>query len=228
MYHHRPGPDPQSGISREGLAVNATQTSPAKRKYTPRAASKFTCGWCSEPFLSSGANAKFCSPSCKDKNRYATSRDSRLAAVQKYRAENALEVRRRARAKYWADQEKAAAQNRGSYMRNRESRIAYAIKYQQENPEVVALTRAMRKAREAFKITRRDHRRLLERYRHSCAYCGIRLAAWGREHANSLQWDHVLPLSRGGRDSVGNLLPVCRKCNGSKSSKLLIAWKQKP
>lgn len=206
--------------------MNATQVSRVKRKYTPRLPVSYICGWCDKQFLSSGPNSKFCSTSCREKNRYAENRDSRLASVQKYRAENALEVKRRARARYWADPEKVAAQNRESYKRHRASRIAAAIEYQRENPEVVALTRAMRKAQEAFKITRRDHRRLLERYRHSCAYCGVRLAAWGREHDNSLQWDHVLPLSRGGRDSVGNLLPVCRKCNYSKSSKLLVAWKR--
>ena len=183
--------------------MNATQVSRVKRKYTPRLPVSYTCGWCENQFLSSGTNSKFCSSSCRDKNRYSSNRESRLASVREYRKEG-----------------------RASYLRHRDKRIEEAVRYQRENPEVVALTRARRRARESFKITRRDHRRLLERYRHSCAYCGIGLAPWGREVPNSLQWDHVLPLAKGGRDSVGNILPTCRSCNSAKSAKLLASWKR--
>ena len=206
--------------------MNATQVSRVKRKYTPRLPVSYTCGWCENQFLSSGTNSKFCSSSCRDKNRYSSNRESRLASVREYRKENAVDIRRRAKARYRADTEKMAAQGRASYLRHRDKRIEEAVRYQRENPEVVALTRARRRARESFKITRRDHRRLLERYRHSCAYCGIGLAPWGREFPNSLQWDHVLPLAKGGRDSVGNILPTCRSCNSAKSAKLLVSWKR--
>lgn len=164
--------------------------------------------------------------SCKDKQRYADNRESRLAAVHKYREDNALEISKRAKARYRADPEKRSQFNRESYLRHREKRIAEAVRYQTDNPQVVALTRARRKAVEAFRITQRDHRRLLERYRHSCAYCEVRLTKWGRDLPTSLQWDHVLPMAKGGRDSVGNLLPACRQCNGAKSAKLLILWKR--
>ena len=39
-----------------------------------------------------------------------------------------------------------------------------------------------------------------------CAYCG----------AMATQVDHVLPLSRGGTDDRGNLVPACRFCNMEK------------
>jgi 5-methylcytosine-specific restriction endonuclease McrA len=43
-----------------------------------------------------------------------------------------------------------------------------------------------------------------------CAYCGELDAA--------LQKDCVLPLSRGGRYTVENVVPACRSCNASKSN----------
>jgi len=37
--------------------------------------------------------------------------------------------------------------------------------------------------------------------------------------------DHIIPISKGGRHSVGNIQPMCRKCNGSKGSKLNFEWR---
>ena len=49
-----------------------------------------------------------------------------------------------------------------------------------------------------------------------CAYCG---AADG-----ALQKDCVLPLSRGGRYTVTNVVPACRSCNASKCNEEVTHW----
>jgi 5-methylcytosine-specific restriction endonuclease McrA len=49
-----------------------------------------------------------------------------------------------------------------------------------------------------------------------CAYCGDAGAA--------LQKDCVLPLSRGGRYTVENVVPACRSCNASKSNDEVTGW----
>lgn len=49
-----------------------------------------------------------------------------------------------------------------------------------------------------------------------CAYCG---AAVG-----GLQKDCVLPLSRGGRYTVENVVPACRSCNASKGNEEVTHW----
>ena len=51
-----------------------------------------------------------------------------------------------------------------------------------------------------------------------CAYCGI------SGDTQKLSLDHIIPKKLGGEDSGENLLPVCRSCNSSKSSKDLIEW----
>lgn len=50
----------------------------------------------------------------------------------------------------------------------------------------------------------------------SCAYCG------GTE--GSFQRDCVLPLSRGGRYTVENVVPACRSCNASKGNEEVTHW----
>ncbi len=49
-----------------------------------------------------------------------------------------------------------------------------------------------------------------------CAYCG----ATGRP----LQRDCVLPISRGGRYTVDNVVPACGPCNASKCNDEVTAW----
>ena len=49
-----------------------------------------------------------------------------------------------------------------------------------------------------------------------CAYCGAADAV--------LQKDCVLPISRGGRYTVTNVVPACRSCNTSKCNDEVTAW----
>ena len=49
-----------------------------------------------------------------------------------------------------------------------------------------------------------------------CAYCGAAGAA--------LQRDCVLPISRGGRYTVTNVVPACRSCNASKCNQEVTTW----
>ena len=49
-----------------------------------------------------------------------------------------------------------------------------------------------------------------------CAYCGA--------SNTRLQRDCVLALSRGGRYTLGNVVPVCRSCNTSKCNAEVTGW----
>jgi len=52
-----------------------------------------------------------------------------------------------------------------------------------------------------------------------CAYCGAPASA-----AASLQRDCVLPISRGGRYTLENVVPACRSCNASKCNEEVTHW----
>ncbi|BDV31625.1 HNH endonuclease [Microbacterium terricola] len=49
-----------------------------------------------------------------------------------------------------------------------------------------------------------------------CAYCG--------DEAAALQKDCVLPISRGGRYTLENVVPACRSCNASKCNDEVTSW----
>lgn len=49
-----------------------------------------------------------------------------------------------------------------------------------------------------------------------CAYCG--------RTGTALQRDCVLPISRGGRYTVTNVVPACRSCNASKCNQEVTTW----
>ena len=46
-----------------------------------------------------------------------------------------------------------------------------------------------------------------------CYYCGDQFVA------KELTMDHVLPLSRGGRSTKGNIVASCKKCNTEKKDR---------
>lgn len=48
-----------------------------------------------------------------------------------------------------------------------------------------------------------------------CAYCGT---------TGPMQRDCVLPISRGGRYTVANVVPACRSCNTSKCNAEVTTW----
>jgi 5-methylcytosine-specific restriction endonuclease McrA len=49
-----------------------------------------------------------------------------------------------------------------------------------------------------------------------CAYCG--------KAGDPLQRDCVLPISRGGRYTIDNIVPACRSCNASKCNDEVTGW----
>lgn len=50
----------------------------------------------------------------------------------------------------------------------------------------------------------------------ACAYCGTTEVP--------LQRDCVLPISRGGRYTLANVVPACRSCNASKCNDEVTSW----
>lgn len=76
-----------------------------------------------------------------------------------------------------------------------------------ERPSVILLTRYVRiPSGRAVPVSRRG---VLRRDNHRCAYCG---------HSASTI-DHVLPRSRGGKDSWENLVACCLRCNNEKGDR---------
>lgn len=107
------------------------------------------------------------------------------------------------------------------YLNEREQRLQSVSRYQRENPHVPKRAKRKRKALIAgagvFVVSSRDWLRLVRRYDGRCFYC----KADGR-----MSMDHVIPISRGGRHSIGNLVPACVTCNSSKRNRTITEWKR--
>jgi len=51
-----------------------------------------------------------------------------------------------------------------------------------------------------------------------CHYCGRPTSP------KKLTMDHVVPISRGGKSTKGNLVPCCKACNSAKKQLLPMEW----
>jgi len=97
--------------------------------------------------------------------------------------------------------------------RNRAKKRESFTKWQKANPEKAREINHLRRVRikgQKFYIRKKELQRL---YRQPCFLC---------HSLDKITMDHIIPLSLGGRHSIGNLMPLCQTCNSRKSNKLLV------
>jgi 5-methylcytosine-specific restriction endonuclease McrA len=140
---------------------------------------------------------------------------NRVGARRKYQEEHKEEISEYK--KGWAadHEEKVAASKLAYYEREREEVIARSKKWAESNPEKVRQAKAnnrrkRRAARHASPgiFTAEEFEALCESYGNRCLACGETKAA--------LEADHVVPLTKGGSDSISNIQPLCGSCNRKK------------
>jgi 5-methylcytosine-specific restriction endonuclease McrA len=64
--------------------------------------------------------------------------------------------------------------------------------------------------------TIREFRQLQAKHGGLCAYC--------KQRPGNTR-DHIIPLSRGGTDFIGNILPACQSCNSAKRQRTITEWR---
>lgn len=129
--------------------------------------------------------------------------------------------------------QRANRDRKRAYDLERRTRLAAELRkarrqWERANPDKVReLAKQSARARRARKlgldsrkITPREMRRLLARHNNRCAGCDAQFT-----DTNPLEWDHIIPISRGGRHAIGNFWPLCRRCNRNKSAKLVVEWR---
>jgi hypothetical protein len=90
--------------------------------------------------------------------------------------------------------------------------IEYAKQHRAEAKNRVAKRRAELKSNGVFLITAKEVAQL---YIKPCFYCGSH---------DQIELDHVIPISRSGTHSIGNLVAACRLCNRAKSNLFVMEW----
>ena len=106
------------------------------------------------------------------------------------------------------------------YEKNAERQVERALKWQRDNPEKsranVRNRNALRKSAHG-KHTAAEVLAMLEKQKWKCVGCGASIKT--KRHI-----DHIIPLSRGGRNDISNLQGLCVRCNCSKSAKMPEDW----
>ena len=84
------------------------------------------------------------------------------------------------------------------------------------NLEEADLKRERRKARE-LRESQWWKRRVAKG---KCHYCG------NETPPKALTMDHIVPISRGGKSTRGNVVPCCKTCNNAKKQLLPMEWEE--
>lgn len=150
------------------------------------------------------------------------------ARSRDYYHENKQSQRQRNRKWALSNKEKRKAIDASFRRNNRERQRLRALDYRKRNPTkrikwaranpsrqaaIYAKRSFAKRGGVVYKVTLKELQNL---YLSQCTYCNARA-----EHI-----DHVVPLSRGGQHSIGNLTGSCASCNLSKGSKFIMEWKR--
>jgi 5-methylcytosine-specific restriction endonuclease McrA len=139
----------------------------------------------------------------------------RVEARRKYQEEHKERITEYKKAWTRANGARTISYKRAYYEQNYEEVIARSTEWAGNNPERVkqfkaANGRKRRAARHAScgNFTTKQFEESCERYGNKCLSCGSTGVV--------LEADHVIPLTRGGSDDIGNIQPLCGTCNRSK------------
>jgi len=183
------------------LKTGEKQRAKRRAQYADKKAQQPTvyipCQICGTEIIRKTVRTKWCSESCRAKARHAADPDRARRSIAKWRAANPEKAREAL--------ERWRSENR--------DRVRAHSRQASKN-------RRLWKEGSGEGISAKAWLRLIRRFQWRCAYCGESPPETG-----ALQPDHVVPLSRGGAHSEGNILPVCPRCNKIKSDRLIVEVK---
>lgn len=140
----------------------------------------------------------------------------RLRSKKYYRKERRLRIsqqRARRRRYYWKNRDRINSTRRKRRVANLDHfRERDRKRYSEHRLKRIVQQRntQARRAGAPGEITPDQWRRLLRAYKFRCFYCGAKLLPANRT------LDHKLPISRGGSNTIDNVVPACRPCNNRK------------
>lgn len=153
-----------------------------------------------------------------DQDRYVKLKDLKVIQNKKYREANKDKV-----SLYYAkwrtkNKERILLNERKNYLANKERYDSYRAEWRKENRLKWNSYRRARDVRKKqngiFLILNKEFKKLNNQL---CFYCGSN---------QNLTIDHIIPVARGGRHSIGNILVACKTCNSQKGSKTIQEWRK--
>lgn len=157
-----------------------------------------------------------------DQKRWAENPDRRLrhaAAVRKSQTEFREEYRARHKAWREANPDKVRTLWQKNYAKNGQRHLEKNAKWRAKNPDICRAYRRDRRALESANgghVSAEDFRAIAGSQAGKCFYCCA---------ADIQEFDHFIPLKRGGKHEAANLRGSCLPCNRSKSVKMPWEWR---
>lgn len=144
----------------------------------------------------------------KKRARWLENREYNLKKLQEYHKEN----KEKEKLYRIENKEKLSLISRAWAALNSARRNDTLKKWRRANPDKVSVQKQNRRTREAGNvISNKEWEEVLEKYGNRCLCCG-------RSDVR-ITMDHVLPLSKGGTNTIDNVQPLCFSCNSRKSVK---------
>lgn len=159
-------------------------------------------------------------PEEKNRERQRRYREKNREAINERRRRRRLEKPDEDRNYYIAHSEKIKARSSKYQREHPERRRVIQQTYRDRHREKTRQywrTRHARKKHIESTLTAKQVQELYARQRGKCYYCGKKV---GKKY----HVDHVVPLSRGGADTMDNAAIACPHCNVVKSDKLPHEW----
>ena len=149
----------------------------------------------------------------QSKNYYHANKDASAHRNREWTVNN-RDKRRALDARFRANNRSAQSERAKDYRkRNPEVRKNWSIRNPDRQAAIYVKRSFAKRGGIRYSISIQE---LAKLYAKLCAYCG----------APSEHIDHIIPLSRGGRHSIGNLTGACKSCNLSKGAKFITEWKR--
>lgn len=195
----------------------------ARRRARRRVGKSLRCDYCGASLPArKRSDTRWCNRTCAHKGDYVLNTDRYKMAARQWGQANREAMNAHRRAYYRRNRKRVLARAAATIEQRRPYMRAYGRRWRAENPERTRNYKHARRMREygnpgSIGVPLREWLRLVNRHGGRCAYCGLR--------PEVLHMDHVVPLARGGRHAIGNVLPACPPCNQTKASRLLVEWR---
>lgn len=149
----------------------------------------------------------------KKKRWYWRHRNTRLKKSKEYRAKNRKLISERVRKRRLSNRDKINARKRQIYSENKKELNEIQRQQYAKNPEKRKSHNNNWKSRRLGNggtYTADDIDRI---FKHQCGKCAYFLVCGARISSATFHIDHIVPLSRGGRNDARNLQLLCASCN---------------